>query len=150
MGRGLDDITGDIVDAAIRLHTRLGPGLLETVYELVLAKSLVQRGYKVERQLGISFDFEGLHFKDALRADLVVEDCVIVEVKSVETVLPVHKKQLLTYLRLSERPIGLLTNFGGARLKDGLHRIVNALPASASPRLRVNQNRVGAPPAVTK
>jgi len=137
--RCLDDITGQIVDAAYQLHVGLGPGLLESVYEAILARDLQRRGLRVQRQIPISFDYDGLQFKDCFRIDLMVEAAVPVEIKSVERLLPVHSKQLLTYLRLLKQPVGLLINFGAATLKDGLHRVVNGLSHSASPRLRVNQ-----------
>ena len=136
----LDEITGSIVDAAIKLHQGLGPGLLESVYECLLAKELSRRGFRVERQKQISFDFDGLHFDEGFRADLLVEGRVVVELKSVETISPVHKKQLLTYLRLLHLPVGLLINFGSATLREGLHRIVNGLSPGESPQLRVNQS----------
>ena len=98
-----------------------------------------RRGLRVVRQVPLSFDYDGMHFKDLLRIDLLVDDQVVVEVKSLEAVLPVHPKQVLTYLRLLNLPVGLLINFGAPTLKDGLKRIVNRLPSSASPRLRVNQ-----------
>jgi iron complex transport system substrate-binding protein len=137
----LDDITGEIVDASIRLHQDLGPGLLESVYEAILSKVLTRRGLTVERQKPICFEYDGLSFDDGFRVDLLVEGRVVVELKSVEKVAPVHSKQLLTYLRLMNLPIGLLINFGAATLKEGLHRIVNNLDFSASPRLRVNQEK---------
>lgn len=137
--RELDDITGEIIDAAVKIHQSLGPGLLEWVYESVLAKALEKRGLKVERQKPISFLFDGMQFDEGFRVDLLVEDRVVVELKSVEKHAPVHSKQLLTYLRLMNLTIGLLINFGCATLKEGLHRIVNDLPSSASPRLRVNK-----------
>ncbi len=135
----LDDITGEIVDASIRLHRDLGPGLLESVYESILSKVLTRRGLTVERQKPICFEYDGIRFDDGFRVDLLVEGCVVVELKSVEKLAPVHSKQLLTYLRLLNFPVGLLINFGAATLKEGLHRIVNNLDFSASPRLRVNQ-----------
>jgi GxxExxY protein len=138
--RDLDEITGNIVDAAIRIHRDLGPGLLESVYEAVLARALEQRGFQVERQQAIGFEYEGLVVEEGFRADLLVEGRVIVEIKSVERLAPVHSKQLLTYLKLTKNPVGLLINFGAATLREGLHRIVNGLPPSASPRLRVNQS----------
>jgi GxxExxY protein len=137
--RSLDDVTGAIVDAAYRLHTGLGPGLLESVYEAVLARDLMRRGLCIERQKPISFDYDGLLFADGYRVDLMVESRVIVEIKSVEKIAPVHSKQVLTYLRLLKLPVGLLINFGAPTLKEGLRRIVNGLPQTASPRLRVNQ-----------
>jgi GxxExxY protein len=130
--RNINQITGEVVDAAYRLHTRLGPGLLEGVYETVLAKSLEQRGLKVEQQKLISFEFDGLRFEGAFRVDLLVDDRVVVELKSLEKVAPVHSKQVLTYLRLLNLPIGLLINFGALRLNDdGVHRIVNSRASSA-------------------
>ena len=135
----LDDITGEIVDAALKIHQGLGPGLLESVYESVLSKALEKRGLKVERQKPISFVYDEMPFDDGFRVDLLVADRVVVELKSVEKLAPVHGKQLLTYLRLMNLPVGLLLNFGAATLKEGLHRIVNDLSPSASPRLRVNR-----------
>lgn len=135
----IDDITGAIVDAAMQIHQKLGPGLLESVYEIVLARKLERRGFRVERQKAVRFEYDGVVFEEGFRADLLVENQVIVELKSVERLAPVHSKQLLTYLRLMRLQVGLLINFGGATLKEGLHRIVNGLTPSASPRLRVNQ-----------
>lgn len=138
----VDDITGMIVDAAVKLHQALGPGLLESVYEAVLARDLERRGLRVKRQPVIAFDFDGMHFEEGLRVDLMVHDLVVVELKSVEALSKVHGKQLLTYLRLLNLPVGLLINFGAATLKEGLQRIVNnyAPSSSAPPRLRVNQS----------
>lgn len=133
MARAIDDITGQIVDAAFKVHTSLGPGLLESVYEMVLAKELETRGLQTERQKPVSFEFDGLRFEDAFRVDLLVEGLVVVELKSVETLAPVHSKQLLTYLRLLHLSVGLLINFGAATLKEGLHRIVNNYTPSPSP-----------------
>ena len=134
----LDDITGEIIDASIRLHRDLGPGLLESVYEAILLKILTKRGLAVERQKPICFEYDGIRFEDGFRVDLLVEGRVVVELKSVEKIAPVHGKQLLTYLRLMNLPVGLLINFGATTLKEGLHRIVNNLDASVSPGLRVN------------
>jgi GxxExxY protein len=136
----LDEVTGTIIDSAIQVHRSLGPGLLESVYELVLARVLMERGFKIERQKVLSFEYEGLLFANAFRIDLLVDDRVIIEIKSVEELAQVHSKQLLTYLRLSNLQVGLLINFGSATLKEGLRRIVNHLPPSASPRLRVNRS----------
>jgi iron complex transport system substrate-binding protein len=135
----LDNITGAIIDEAIKIHKQLGPGLLESVYEVVLARLLERRGFRVERQKPIRFEFEGLIFEEGFRVDLLVEGMVVVELKSIESLAPVHAKQLLTYLRLMNLPVGLLINFGEPTLKAGLHRVVNNLAPSASPRLRVNQ-----------
>src|SRR5687767_10989580 len=139
----LDDITGAVIDAAINIHRELGPGLLESVYELVLAHEVERRGFRVERQRAVRIEYAGLVFEQGFRADLVVEARVVVEIKSVEQLAPVHSKQLLTYLRLMQLPVGLLINFGNVTLKEGLHRVVNGLSPSASPRLRVNQGVEG-------
>ena len=126
--RPLNDITGTIVDAAFKLHVGLGPGLLESVYHAVLARDLVRRGLHVETEKCISFDYDGMHFESGFRIDLLVERVVIVELKSVEQIAPVHSKQFLTYLRLLRLPVGLLINFGAPRLKDGVQRIINGFP----------------------
>ncbi len=148
MTREVDDVTGQIVDAAYKLHVGLGPGLLESVYEIVLAKELQRRGLRVERQKLVSFEFDGMRFEEGFRVDLLVEGVVVVELKSVENLAPVHSKQVLTYLRLLNLPVGLLLNFGAATMKEGLHRIVNNyVPSpSATPRLRVNQTPQRADP----
>lgn len=122
----INDITGMIVDVAFTIHRDLGPGLLESVYEAVLAKKLEQRGLNVERQKNLRFEYEGMVFDEGFRMDLLVEGKVVVELKSVEQIAPVHKKQLLTYLKLAKMPVGLLINFGSATLKEGLTRIINA------------------------
>jgi iron complex transport system substrate-binding protein len=121
-----DKLTGEIVDAAFKLHQALGPGLLEGVYELLLAKELERRGFRAARQVSVSFEYDGLSFQDAFRVDLLVESRVVVELKSVERFAPVHAKQLLTYLRLMNLPVGLLINFGAATLKEGIHRVANS------------------------
>ena len=136
----LDEITGAVVGAAIQIHRDLGPGLLESVYEAILARALERRGFQVERQKVISFEYDGMLFEEGFRTDLLIEERVIVELKSVETLARVHSKQLLTYLRLMHLPVGLLINFGAVTLKDGLHRVVNNLDPAVSPRLRVNQS----------
>lgn len=137
--RQIDEITGEIVDSAFHIHKALGPGLLESIYEVVRARDLARRGLNVEKQRSGSFEYDGLHFEDAFRLDLLIERIVVVEIKSVEKIHPVHSKQVLTYLRLLRLPVGLLINFGAPTLKEGLHRIANGIPDSASPRLRVNQ-----------
>lgn len=123
-----NDIARLIVDAAYKVHTTLGPGLLESVYEAVLAYELQKRGLEVTRQIPIPVVYEQMSFDEGFRADLLVAGKVIVELKSVEKVAPVHKKQLLTYLRLADKRLGLLINFGAALIKDGITRIVNRLP----------------------
>jgi len=114
-----------IVDSAVRLHRDLGPGLLETVYEVSLATKIRKRGLSVERQVVIPIEYEGQRFDEGFRADLIVQGKVIVELKSVEKVHPAHKKQLLTYLRLTGMKLGYLLNFGEALMKDGITRIVH-------------------------
>jgi GxxExxY protein len=109
------------------VHVALGPGLLETVYEITLAHELNKRGLAVVSQQGIPIRYDGIVFDHGFRADLVVDGKVIVEIKSVETLAPVHHKQLLTYLRLSQLRLGLLINFGAPLFKHGIHRIVNGL-----------------------
>jgi iron complex transport system substrate-binding protein len=121
----VERVASVVIDVALKLHIDVGPGLLESVYEAVLEKRLRDCGLKVDRQQPIKVEIDNLVFPDAFRADLLVEDCLIVEVKSVEALLPVHGKQLLTYLRLMNLPLGLLINFGGETLKQGLRRIVN-------------------------
>lgn len=120
-----DAISGLIVDASVRLHKDLGPGLLESVYETLLADRLRARGLMVERQKTIAFEFDGVLFDDGYRVDLLVDGRVIVELKSVEQLAPVHAKQLLTYLRLMNLRVGLLVNFGAPVMKDGIKRLVN-------------------------
>ena len=120
-------IAKEIVDSAFRVHTALGPGLLESVYEAALAHELRERGLSVARQSPVPITYREMVFDEGFRADLVVAGRVIVELKSIERVAPVHKKQLLTYLRLSEKKLGLLINFGALRIKDGITRIVNGL-----------------------
>jgi GxxExxY protein len=114
-------------DAAYHVHTRLGPGLLESVYEVVLAHEIEKRGLAIERQVSIPIQYDELIFDEGFRADMVVEDLVILELKSVESIAPVHKKQLLTYLKLTNKKLGLLLNFGAPLIKNGIFRIVNGL-----------------------
>ncbi len=130
--KDIDVVSGDVLDVALRLHRDLGPGLLESVYEAILAGRLATMGYPVVRQRPIDIAFEGLRFEAAFRIDLLVDHRLVVEIKSVERLLPVHAKQLLTYLRLTKQPVGLLINFGGATLKEGVRRLVNNHRPSAS------------------
>ncbi len=134
-----EEVSAVVVDCAYRLHVEAGPGLLETVYEVVLAKMLTERGLQVRRQVPVPIDLLGLRFDEGFRADLIIHDLVLVELKSVETLAPVHGKQVLTYLRLLKMPLGLLINFGTATFKEGCKRIVNQHQDFASSRLRVNQ-----------
>ena len=117
-----------IVDAAFQVHTSLGPGLLESVYEVVLAYELEKRALQVVRQQAIPVVYHDTRIEMGFRADLIVEDKVIVEIKSVEAIAPVHKKQLLTHLRLADKRLGLLINFNVALIKDGITRIANGMP----------------------
>jgi len=135
----VERISADVVDAALHLHRDLGPGLLESVYETILAEKLARAGYAVSRQRAVDIEYEGMRFEAAFRIDLLVEQCFLVEIKSVERLNSAHAKQLLTYLRLTGQPLGLLINFGGETLKEGLRRIVNNYTPSAPSRLRVNQ-----------
>ena len=135
----LDDITGVTVDSAVRIHRTLGPGLLESLYESVLASELRRRGLHVERQCLITFSYDGIEIDDAFRADLIVAGCVIVEVKSQERLASVHAKQVLTYLRLTNLRVGLLLNFGDETMREGVKRVVNNYTASSHSLLRVNQ-----------
>jgi len=137
--RDIEQVSGDVVDLAYRLHRDLGPGLLESVYEAVIAAKLVKMVYAVVRQQPVDIEYDDLRFEAAFKIDLLVDQRLIVEIKSVERLNAAHGKQLLTYLRLMKRPVGLLINFGGATLKEGLHRVVNEYTPSASPRLRVNK-----------
>lgn len=139
---GLEELSAEIVDAALKLHKGLGPGLFESVYEAVLERDLRRRGLKVERQKSLSFEYDGMEFADTLRIDLLVDQRIIVEIKSVERLLPVHPKQVLTYLRLLDLSMGFLINFGAPTLKEGLHRIVNGHVPSAASRLRLNRMSV--------
>ena len=122
-----NDVARQIVDAAYRVHTTLGPGLLESVYEAALAYELGKRGLHVSRQQVIPVVYETVRIQTGFHADLLVEAQVIVEIKAVETIAPVHKKQLLTYLKLADKRLGLLINFNVALIKHGITRIVNGL-----------------------
>lgn len=123
-----NEIASQIVDASYKIHSKLGPGLLESVYERLLAYELNQRGFEVETQVSISIAYDDLQIDNGFRADIVVGNLVIVELKSVEQVVPVHKKQLITYLKLSDMRLGLLINFGAPLIKEGITRIVNNMP----------------------
>ena len=143
--RDIDEVTGAIVDAAVRIHRDLGPGLFESVYEAILARAIEEKGLLVERQKGMRLEYEGMMFAEAFRVDLLVERRVIVELKSVEKLAPVHTKQLLTYLRIADFRVGLLLNFGAYTMREGIKRVVNNLTPVVSPRLRVNQQATSGP-----
>ena len=120
-----NEISGDIVDAAVKLHQRLGPGLLESAYEMILAAELVRRGHRVETQVPVSFDYEGMKFENAFRVDMIVDEQIVVELKATEQKNPVFARQLKTYLVLMNKDIGLLLNFGQMKMVNGIERIVN-------------------------
>jgi len=123
----LNQVSAQVVDAAIKVHSVLGPGLLESAYEACLAYELGKRGLQVEVQLALPVVYEQVQIDAGYRIDLLVEDGVIVELKSVERLLPIHEAQLLSYLRLSQKRLGLLINFNVPRLRDGIKRMVNKL-----------------------
>lgn len=135
----VEELSAIVVDCGYRLHVEAGPGLLETVYEVVLTRMLEERGISVRRQVPVPIELMGWKFDEGFRADLLVEDSLLVELKSVEKLAPVHSKQVLTYLRLLNYPVGLLINFGAATFKEGIQRIVSGHNDFASSRLRVNQ-----------
>jgi GxxExxY protein len=122
-----NEVSGQVVDAAMKVHTALGPGLLESAYEGCLAYELRKRGLKVGTQVGLPVVYEGVNIEVGYRIDLLVEDLVIVELKAVDKVAPIHEAQLLTYLKLSGKRLGLLINFNVVHLKDGLKRMVRNL-----------------------
>jgi len=123
--RDVEVIASDVVDCAVRIHRDLGPGLLESVYELVLAGALKRRGYKIDRQVPVSIVYDGMRFDAAFKVDILVDDCFVVELKSVEALLPVHSKQVITYLRLMKLPLGLLLNFSDETMVKGIRRLAN-------------------------
>jgi len=142
--RDVEELASLAIDCGLRIHRELGPGLLESVYEAVLAASLIRLGLQVERQMPIDFEYDGMTFPEGFRADLLVEGLLIIELKSIERLAPVHGKQLLTYLRLAKQPLGLLLNFGGETFREGIKRVVNNHTSFAPSRLRVNQPSLGA------
>ena len=121
----IEELVRIAIDCGFHIHKELGPGLLESVYEMLLAERLSRSGYMVERQTLLPVEFDGLKLPEGYRVDLLVDGKLIIEVKSVERIVPVHSKQLLTYIRLARQPVGLLMNFGGATFREGLQRIVN-------------------------
>ena len=123
----INEISGIVVDAAIKVHSTLGPGLLESAYEACLAYELRKRGLKVETQVPLPIQYDDVHIEVGYRMDVVVENAVIVELKSVDAIAPIHKAQLLTYLKLSDHKVGLLINFNVELLKHGITRMVNNL-----------------------
>ena len=123
----IDRITGIIVDAAMKVHTALGPGLLESVYESCLKHELMKRGLQVSSQVWLPVLYDGITIEGGYKMDLLVEDAVVVELKVVEQILEIHKAQLLSYLKLSGKKVGLLINFNQVHLRDGIRRLVNGL-----------------------
>ena len=122
-----NEIGAIVVDTAVNLHKKLGSGLLESVYEPILMKLLAKKGLSVQRQVSIPIEFEGEHFDEGFRIDLFIEGKVIIELKSVEKIMPAHKKQLLTYLKLTNTKLGYILNFGMELMKDGIDRIINGI-----------------------
>lgn len=122
-----NELSKIVVDCCFRIHKKLGPGLLESVYEEVLAYELTKHGLSFKRQLGIPVIYDDLKMDIGFRADIIVEDKVIIEIKSIDMVAPVHSKQVITYLRLTSLKLGLLVNFNNALIKDGIKRLVNEL-----------------------
>ncbi len=122
-----NDITGNIIDCCVKIHKALGPGLLESVYEEVLSYELKKKGLSCERQVSVPVVYDELKMDLGFRSDMIVDNKVIIELKSVESVLPVHKKQLLTYLKLSQKKVGLLINFNEELIKNGITRIANGI-----------------------
>ncbi len=121
----LEELATAVVDTAVRLHVALGPGLLESVYGVLLEKKLREQGYTVEREKAVPITFEGIHFEVGFRADLIINGTLIVELKSVEKLSPAHTKQLLTYLKLTNARLGILINFGEAHIRNGIRRVIN-------------------------
>ncbi|NRD88336.1 GxxExxY protein [Sphingopyxis sp. BSNA05] len=143
MNNPVEELSAMAVECGYRLHADLGPGLLESVYEALLARSLSNLGLKVDRQKPIKIRYQDVTLEEGFRVDLLVEDRLLIELKSTERHMPVHAKQLLTYLRLMNLPVGLLMNFGAPTFKAGCRRIVNNHTDFAASRLRVNQNQKG-------
>ena len=139
----LDEITGTIVDAAIKIHREFGPGLLESVYEKILMAELESRGLAVECQKPLSLTYAGRTFSEAYRVDMLVDGCVIVELKSTAQMAPVFPKQLRTYLVLSNLHVGLLLNFGMNTMKEGIVRVVNNYEPQVTPRSATSASSAG-------
>jgi iron complex transport system substrate-binding protein len=136
----VEEISAIVVDAGFQLHRDLGPGLLESVYESMLFRQLHDRGLAVVRQQAVPIQYGDIRLDEGFRADLVVEGVLVIELKSVEELAPVHYKQLLTYLRLMHLPLGLLINFGSGTFKEGVKRVLNGRQDFSGSKLRVNQN----------
>jgi GxxExxY protein len=141
----VEKVAAIAVDCGLKLHRDLGPGLLESAYEKLMAASLARRGVAVERQRMIPVEYDGISIHEGFRADLLLEDRLIIELKCVDRLSPVHKRQLLTYLRLAQMPLGLLMNFGGETFREGLKRVVNNHGPFAPSRLCVNRDPTSNP-----
>lgn len=137
----IEEIAKEIVDASFKIHKDLGPGLMENVYESILEKSLTKKGFFVERQKPVIFEYDGITFNDGFRVDLLVERSIVLELKSIEILAPVHAKQLLTYLKLLHLPIGFLINFGAGTMKEGLRRVVNEYTPTPNNPLLINKTK---------
>lgn len=137
----IEELARLAIDAGFHIHKKLGPGLLESVYEVLLALELTRAGLSIERQAPVPIEYDGVVLAEGFRADLLVENTLIIEIKSVDQLSPLHGKQLLTYLRLLQQPLGLLMNFGGATFREGVKRVVNN-HAKPSQQLRVNRTPI--------
>ena len=135
----LEEIAKRVVDCGFGIHRDLGPGLLESAYEAIMARSLEKRGFYVERQKMVQIKYDGLELDEGFRADLLVDRQLLVELKAVERIAPVHGRQVLTYLQFLELPLGLLINFGAATFKEGVQRIVNGHTRFDASSLRIHQ-----------
>jgi GxxExxY protein len=138
----IEDVCRRAVGCGLKIHQELGPGMLESVYEAVLAASMTRLGHKVERQRPIEIEYDGMILREGFRADLVIDGSLIIELKVAERLAPVHGKQLLTYLKLAKMRLGLLMNFGTPTFREGLKRIVNNHVATDSSSLRINRCRI--------
>ena len=139
--KNVEELSALVVDTGLKIHRDLGPGMLESVYEVILAEKLIRLGIIVDRQVSIDIAYDDIEIANAFKIDLLVAGKLVVEIKSIPQLAPVHAKQLLTYLRLMNQPLGLLLNFGGATFKEGIRRLVNNHTNFASSRLRANQNQ---------
>lgn len=137
----IDEITGAIIGAAMKIHSALGPGLLESAYEACLVHELRKRGLRIETQVALPVIFDGTQIDVGYRIDLLVEDAVVVELKAVDRILAIHRAQLLSYLKLSGKQVGLLINFHELHLRDGIERMVNRYPLRASASSAVSISR---------
>jgi GxxExxY protein len=135
----IEELATAAINCGIGVHRGLGPGLLESVYEVVMAKNLSKIGLSVERQVPVNFSYDGIDFDQGFRVDLLVEGRLVIEIKSVEKLAAVHLKQVQTYLRLIDQPLGLLMNFGGETLRDGLARVVNKHVQTGNSPLRIHR-----------